>query len=396
MVIAHWAKGAKDLFQRLPPQCITFYDGAVGGPSTLLRVADDQVKLVDHDPNENNVYGLGLPQSGHDGLGLALNELGLRGMKTCAVTNDEMKYYPKSRSVTGLFHLDSALHASYKEVVREKPQAKFILTTRDSVEWAVNLECLRGQGHAIPDPAEYMQDVVEFFVHEEAAGRLLILDIEGDSDEKLWRKLSDFVLPAACRVDMGGIPFPGRSAAHRPASAGEGVSDMTSPMDGELLLGKMKEVNSIISVQLMKASPTANTYEKLTMDELKKVHALMARDLSEQSAVLVEQGATVCLAQNITVFEVLARRCFIAQPVALNSADWLRSAHLGCIRIALSAPHVSDLYEDLCKDRTNMSQMAAEHLEACIAEKVVALHNEDEVVLEKLMLILTHWKSFVQ
>jgi hypothetical protein len=154
MVIAHWAKGAKDLFQRIPQQLITYYDGAVGGSSTLLRVADDQVDLVEHDPNENTVYGLGLTQSGNQSLGLALNELGLRGMKTSAVTKDETKYYPKSRSVTGLFHLDSGLHASYKEVVRTKPHAKFILTTRESVEWAVTLEYLRGEGHAIPDPAE--------------------------------------------------------------------------------------------------------------------------------------------------------------------------------------------------------------------------------------------------
>ena len=71
------------------------------------------------------------------------------------------------------------------EVVRAKPHAKFILTTRDSEEWAVALECLRGQGHAIPDPAQYTQGVVEFFVHAEAAGRLLILDIDGETDEKL-------------------------------------------------------------------------------------------------------------------------------------------------------------------------------------------------------------------
>jgi hypothetical protein len=262
------------------------------------------------------------------------------------------------------------------------------------VEWAVNLECLRGQGHAIPDPAEYMQAVVEFFVHEEAAGRLLILDIDGETDEMLWRKLSDFALPAACRADMSGIPFPGSGASQRPASLG--VSGMASPMDGELLLGKMKEVNSIISVQLMKASQTANTYDKLTMDELKKVHTLMARDLSEHSAALLDQGATVRLAEGESVFEVLARRCFIAQPVALNSAEWLRSAHMGCIRVALSAPHVSDLYEDLCKERTDTSQMDPEHLEAAIAEKVFTLLHEDKVVLEKLTLILTHWKSFVQ
>ena len=73
MVIAHWAKGAKDLFQRLPSPCITFYDGAVGGPSTVLRVADDQVQLVDHDPNENTVYGLGLPLSGHQALLFSLS-----------------------------------------------------------------------------------------------------------------------------------------------------------------------------------------------------------------------------------------------------------------------------------------------------------------------------------
>merc|ERR1712025_943329 len=123
-------------------------------------------------------------------------------------------------------------------------------TTRESVEWAVKLEYLRGEGHAIPDPAEYMQGVVEFFVHEEAAGRLLILDVEGETDEKLWRKLSDFVLPAACRVDLSGIPFPRDGSAQRPAFI-DSVARVTSPMDGELLLAKMKEVNSIVSFQLM-------------------------------------------------------------------------------------------------------------------------------------------------
>jgi hypothetical protein len=398
MVIAHWAKGAKDLFQRLPAECITFYDGAVGGPSTLLRVADDQVKLVDHDPNENTVYGLGLPQSGQQGLGLALNELGLRGMTTCAVTNEETKYYPKSRSVTGLFHLDSGLHASYTDVVRTKPNAKFILTTRETEEWTVKLEYLRGQGHAIPDPAEYTQGLVEFFVHEEAAGRLLILDLEGESDEKLWRKLQDFVLPPTCRVDMSGVQFPrGGDGSPRPERPASGL---TSPMDGELLLAKMKEVNSILSFQLSKAAPTqsaAEAYERLTMDELKKVHALMAKDLSEHSAALQEQGAYVRLGPGHTVESVLGRRCFIAQPVALNSAQWLRSAHKGCLRVAMSAPHVSDLYEEICKERkASVSQMSADDLEACVAEKVRALVEEDEQVFEKLLLILKHWGTFVK
>merc|ERR1719379_671507 len=141
----------------------------------------------------------------------------------------------------------------------------------------------------------------------------------------------------------------------------------------------------------MKATKTANMYEKLTMDDLKQVHALMARDLSEHSAALLDQGATVRLTGE-TVFEVLARRCFIAQPVALNSAQWLRSAHIGCIRVAMSAPHVSDLYEEICKDRKTASpQMSADELEACVAEKVRALVEEDEQVFEKLLLILKHW-----
>jgi hypothetical protein len=408
MVIAHWAKGAKDIFQRLPGNYITFYDGAVGGPSTLLRVADDQVKLVDHDPNENLFFGLGLPKSGHRALGLALNELGLRGLKTSAVTNVETKYYPKSRSVTGLFHLDSGHHASYKEVVRSNPHAKFILTTRDTAtggasdsddEWSVALESLRGQGQAIPDPSKYTQDVVEFFVHEEAAGRLLILDIDGETDEKLWRKLSDFVLPPACRVDLSGVPFPREGVA--PARAGVGVpaSDVASPMDGELLLAKMKEVNSIISFQLMKASQSKSdgeAYERLTMDELKKVHALMARDLSAKSAALLEQGATVRFAHGETVEGILARPCFIAQPVALNSPQWLRSAHKGCIRIAISAPHVSDLYEEICKEGKDPSVMPPEGLEACVAEKVRSLNAEDEMVFEKLALIMKHWEAFAK
>jgi len=404
MVIAHWAKGAKDLFQRLPSPCITFYDGAVGGPSTVLRVADDQVQLVDHDPNENTVYGLGLPLSGHQALGLALNELGLRGMRTCTVTNVETKYYPKVRGVTGLFHLDSGLHASYKEVVRTKPHAKFILTTRDTAEWAVTLECLRGEGHAIPDPAEYMQGVVEFFVHEEAAGRLLILDLDGETDEKLWRKLTDFVVPAASKgkgkgkgkADLSGIPFPREGSAQNPAMTR--VSSAASPMDGELLLGKMKEVNSIISFQLMKAvrpNSGEEAYDRLTMDELKKVHALMAKDLSEHSGALLDQGATVRLAHGETVKAVLARRCFIAQPVALNSTQWLRSAHKGCIRVAISAPHVSDLYEAICREADgDASKMTAEQLEECVAEKVTSMHCEDELVFEKLTLILMHWGTF--
>jgi hypothetical protein len=156
------------------------------------------------------------------------------------------------------------------------------------------------------------------------------------------------------------------------------------------LLAKAKEVNSIVSFQLMKVVPKAETYERLTMDELKKVHALMARDLSEHSAALLDQGAAVQLANGETVGSVLTRRCFIAQPVALNSPEWVRSAHKGCIRIALSAPHVSDIYEEICRDKENAS------IDACVAEKVRHMLREDEVVFEKLILILTHWGTFVQ
>ena len=33
--------------------------------------------------------------------------------------------------------------------------------------------------------------------------------------------------------------------------------------------------------------------------------------------------------------EVLSRRCFIAQPVSLNWAQWSRKAYLGVLRLAL-------------------------------------------------------------
>jgi hypothetical protein len=40
--------------------------------------------------------------------------------------------------------------------------------------------------------------------------------------------------------------------------------------------------------------------------------------------------------------------------------------------------------------------MSADDLEACVAEKVRALVEEDEQVFEKLLLILKHWGTFVK
>jgi hypothetical protein len=40
--------------------------------------------------------------------------------------------------------------------------------------------------------------------------------------------------------------------------------------------------------------------------------------------------------------------------------------------------------------------MDHERVDACIAEKVLSLLEEDEVVFEKLVLILTYWTSIVK
>lgn len=93
---------------------------------------------------------------------------------------------------------------------------------------------------------------------------------------------------------------------------------------------------------------------RLNLGEARRVHNLMARDLSG----MVAEGAAES--------KVLRRRCFLAQPVALTSAG------PNVLRAAVGAPLVLRLHEG--KDR-------------------VQLRREDEEWVEKMDLILRMWDS---
>jgi len=99
---------------------------------------------------------------------------------------------------------------------------------------------------------------------------------------------------------------------------------------------------------------TDGAMERLSMTEAKRVHNLMARDLSSVEGLSEAER------------EVLGKRCFLAQPVSLTKSG----PHV--LRAAVGAPLVLRLHEDGDLDE---------------------LRKEDETFVEKMNLVLRKWES---
>jgi len=111
---------------------------------------------------------------------------------------------------------------------------------------------------------------------------------------------------------------------------------------------------TIICLDLKKADPEG-TMKRCSLGEMKRIHNLMARDLSGQKSVVEPDNA------------LWALRCFLAQPVSLS-----KDFHV--LRAAIGAPLVLRLQQG-CRDE---------------------VQTEDCQWIDKLHLILSSWDSLPQ
>jgi len=369
-IIFGWVKGVRNLIRENKSGCIELLD----------KTADESV--VDGEALENQVYGIGLPRTGTHSMAEAMKLLGMSGMNSCMLTLSRVKHVtPEGQKVIGNFEIDNSLYRSYQKVFHEQPLSKFVLTTRDDKSYQDSVERWNEKNKArddvsdIPSSASQFQNAVtEFFVHHRAAHRLLVVDVFKMPDDELWTKLLDFVSPASQGDDRfdpiaKGIPFPravvqvaGNLTHGKDSNVVKEMGDGTSANDLELLAG---QVNTIVPITLKKRILKNKGYrcERLDLDELKRLHLLLALDCS----VFYPRIPDLPVDQQ----RVLAKRCFIAQPVSLNLTAWGRAAYLGVLRLALGAVSIINAVE--------RQQGAQELLE------------EDHLVMLKLELLLQQW-----
>eukprot|EP00397_Hematodinium_sp_SG-2012_P013095 GEMP01013288.1.p1 GENE.GEMP01013288.1~~GEMP01013288.1.p1 ORF type:complete len:630 (+),score=144.10 GEMP01013288.1:368-2257(+) len=122
---------------------------------------------------------------------------------------------------------------------------------------------------------------------------------------------------------------------------------------------------------------------RLDVAPLRRVHALMARDLSPA----VEE---ICKTTTVTDDEriVLAQKCYIGQPVALQNG---RQA-LTFIRIAAGAPLIIRIFEEAKKlaKAADSGKLEDDAIHAAVKNNVA----QDCLLMRKIIAILTHWHVF--
>lgn len=96
--------------------------------------------VEEEDPNEQLVFGIGLPRTGSHSLAEALKMLGFRGLNVCLLTRSRSKHFLESElSISnrifsrGRFEVDNSMFLRYQNTFFESgKEAKFILLTRAS------------------------------------------------------------------------------------------------------------------------------------------------------------------------------------------------------------------------------------------------------------------------
>jgi len=375
-IIMSWVTGVRSLIRGNTSGCVEL----------LEKTADESI--ADGEEVKNQVYGIGLPRTGTHSIAEAMKLLGMCGMNRCMLTLSRVKHVaPEGQRVLGEFEVDNSLFRTYQKIFFENPQAKFILTTRDAEAYRESVDRWNEKNKERDDVSDipestsvFESDVTEFFVHQRAAHRLLVVDVFKMPDDELWTKLLDFVSPVSIHgVDRfnpinAGVPFPravvqvaGNLTHGNDSKVLKTSGDGTSANDLELLTG---QVNTIIPITLKKRvlNKKGCRLERLHLEELKRLHLLLALDCSDFMPPIPDLAASEKM--------VLAKRCFIAQPVSLNLTTWGRAAYLGVLRFSLGAVSIVDA--------VTKQQGADELLE------------QDRVVLLKLDVLLQNWVTTMQ
>tara|TARA_B100001094_G_C18154291_1_gene785496 strand:+ start:120 stop:590 length:471 start_codon:yes stop_codon:yes gene_type:complete len=136
-----------------------------------------------------HIIGIGLPRTGTTSLAKFLRNLGFLGKNYCVIhenkINDSIKIVKKS------FLIDNSAYRNYKhKLIYSKPETKFILTTRDKKSWKKSINSMKTKKLNIPkdlpDISLYHKEVTEFFKTKKSINRLLVIDLNNISQQKIY------------------------------------------------------------------------------------------------------------------------------------------------------------------------------------------------------------------
>ena len=145
------------------------------------------------------IFGLGLPRTGTNSLGLGLHLLNINGECKC-ILNDYKNKRNKTNNINYLKYiiyndafkdLDTILS---QEIINEN---KFILTIRDNQDWLKSIENFNENENYDElkklNQITYKNKIQKIFKDKKLEHRLLIINLFEDDDKEIWKNLIKFL-----------------------------------------------------------------------------------------------------------------------------------------------------------------------------------------------------------
>ena len=144
------------------------------------------------------IFGLGLPRTGTNSLGLALHNLDINGECKCILNDFHNKREKDNNNGSYKYIIYNDAYQDLNLLLDEDKiyDNKYIVTVRDNEEWQRSI-------------AKFDKDVVEelskmnmeiyteklkyIFDLKQCSGNLLVLNVFEEDDEVLWRKIYEFL-----------------------------------------------------------------------------------------------------------------------------------------------------------------------------------------------------------
>jgi hypothetical protein len=144
------------------------------------------------------IFGLGLPRTGTNSLGLALHLLGINGECKC-ILNDFHNKREKDDNTNNFKYIifnDAFIELETLLDDDKISENKYILTIRKQTEWINSIknfdkEVVSSLLEIKMD--EYIEKIKNIFIGKNCLENLLIINIFTDDDKILWEKLTSFL-----------------------------------------------------------------------------------------------------------------------------------------------------------------------------------------------------------
>ena len=134
----------------------------------------------------NKILGIGLPRTGTASLAEALNKMRHPTKHYCILHDNTYETHPEDV----VAYVDNGFYINYEILLRQYPDALFILTTRNLDDWTKSISQFQPRNDR-PDVESYEKAVRELFQGEGKESQLLVLNIFEDNHS--MHKLSEFI-----------------------------------------------------------------------------------------------------------------------------------------------------------------------------------------------------------